>query len=252
MTDVVPDAVGEARRILEAAGAANVPLRAMGGVAIALIAPTIGRLAPRRSYHDIDLGATAGTPGVSLLLTALGYEASRRFNTLNGSERLLFHDPNGRRVDVFIDTLRMCHALPFGKRLTVSALTLSPADLVLSKLQIVELTDRDAQDLLAMFADFQLADSDAGGIGLGRIREVCASDWGWWRTVDANLGQLSDRWVAARRVADDEGAGFLDVGIVRAGELRRFLASCPKSLGWRLRSAVGPRVRWYDLPEEVR
>jgi hypothetical protein len=252
MTEVVAEPIAEARRLLGAADAAGVPMRAIGGVAVALIAPTVARLHPPRTYHDIDLVAPAGTPGVSRLMTDLGYEAARRFNALNGSERLLFHDRAGRRVDVFIDTLRMCHALPFGTRLTLRPWTLPAADLVLSKLQIVELTERDAQDLVALFADHPIAETEADGIGLGRIREVCGGDWGWWRTVDGNLRTLSERWLAARSMAGPEESGILDAALVRATQLRAALAACPKSLAWKMRAVIGSRVRWYDLPEEVR
>jgi hypothetical protein len=252
MTGVTADPVDEARRILRAANEAGVPLRALGGIAVALIAPTIATLEPKRTYHDIDLASRPGAPAVSRLMGDLGYTAALRFNTLNGSERLLFHDADGRRVDIFVDTLRMCHALPFGTRLELRAWTLPPADLVLSKLQIVELTDRDAQDLVGLFADHPLAPSDADGIGLGRIRQICGAEWGWWRTVDDNLRGLSERWQAARDRADSGQARVLDTAIERATELRAVLETCPKSLAWTIRAKVGPRLRWYDLPEEVR
>lgn len=260
MTGVVANPVDEARRVLQAAHEAAVPLRAVGGIAVAMIAPTIARLQPPRTYHDIDLAAPAGTPAVSRLMTELGYEPARRFNALNGSERLLFHDASGRRVDVFIDTLRMCHELRFRDRLTVWPLTLSPADLLLSKLQIVELTDRDAQDVLALLADHALTEADRDGIDVRRIREVCGRDWGWWRTVDATLAGLVTRWETASATgpaaAGTTGAGAppeaSSRALERARDLRARLAAAPKSVGWRLRAVVGPRLRWYDSPEEVR
>jgi hypothetical protein len=248
------DPVDEARRIIEAANGAGLAVRAVGGVGVALIAPSVGRLEPRRTYHDIDLVAPAGTPAVTRLMAGLGYEAAREFNTLNGSERLLFHDAGGRRVDVFIDTLRMCHELPFRERLGVAGWpwTLPAADLLLSKLQIVELTDRDAQDVLSMLADHELSESDREGVDLGRIREVCGNDWGWWRTVDDNLAGLVERWIEP--TAGDEAApvGVRSTACDRARALRAALAAGPKSIAWRLRAAVGPRIRWYELPEEVR
>jgi hypothetical protein len=257
------DPVDEARRIIEAANAAGLVTRTVGGVGVAIVAPTIRGLEPPRTYHDIDLAAPAGSAAIARVMTSLGYEAARRFNTLNGSERLLFHDPDGRRVDVFIDTLRMCHELPFRDRLAVDAWpwTLPPADLLLSKLQIVEQTDRDAQDVLALLADHELAEDDRDGIALPRIRAVCGSDWGWWRTVDDNLQGLISRW-AASAAADASGpvtaadASATSAASARARDravtLRAELASSPKSMGWRARAAIGPRMRWYDLPEEVR
>jgi hypothetical protein len=252
MTGVAADPVDEVRRLLTAANEMAVPIRAIGGVAVALIAPSIGRLKPTRTYHDIDLAAAGPIRPVSELLEEHGYEAARRFNALNGSERLLFHDPAGRRVDVFIGTLRMCHTLPFARRIPTHAWTLPPADLALSKLQIVELTERDRQDLLALLADQALTPTDGEGIAVDRIAAVCGSDWGWWRTVDDNLCRLMERWSAERPGASADHGAILELAIERAGELRSVLASAPRSMRWRLRAMIGPRVRWYDQPEEVR
>jgi hypothetical protein len=33
--------------------------------------------------------------------------------------------------------------------------------------------------------------------------------------------------------------------------LREFADVTPKSLRWKIRSKVGERVQWYELPEEV-
>ena len=251
---VLADPVAEARRIIEASRDAGVTIRAIGGAGVALIAPTIGRLEPRRTYHDIDLVAPAGSAAITRVMTALGYEPAREFNTLNGSERLLFHDADGRRIDVFIDTLRMCHELPFRDRLASEAwpLTLPPADLLLSKLQIVEQTDRDAQDALALLADHELVESDRDGIELPRLRQVCGNDWGWWRTVDDNLERLIARWIEPSAPDESAPVGARSTARDRAHELRVALEACPKSIGWRTRAAVGTRIRWYDLPEEVR
>lgn len=252
---VLADPIAETCRIVEAGRAAGLSIRAVGGVAVALIAPTIATLEPRRSYHDIDLAAPAGTAQVARTIAALGYEPARTFNTLNGSERLLFHDPQGRRVDVFLDALRMCHVLPLQGRLELAGwpVTVSPADLLLSKLQIVELTDRDAQDVLALLVDHDLTEAQGQGIELDRIREVCGRDWGWWQTVHRNLVALITRWNrAAEASLDPASIGPLATARDRARSLLEVLEACPKSTGWRLRAVIGPRMRWYEVPEEVR
>lgn len=246
------DPIAEARRIVEAANAADLTIRVVGGVGVALIAPSAGGLQPPRTYHDIDLAAPAGAPPIIRLMVALGYRPSTSFNTLNGSERLLFHDPDGRRIDVFIDTLRMCHELPFRHRLGLSPWALPAADLLLSKLQIVELTDRDAQDVLALLSDLELVETGVDGIELHRIREVCGRDWGWWRTVDDNLAGLLARWAEATSLGGLRPPTAVATAQARAHALRLTLAACPKSIGWRVRAMIGPRLRWYDQPEDVR
>jgi hypothetical protein len=154
-------------------------------------------------------------------------------------------------MDVFLDQLRMCHDLRFAERLTVDRWTLPLADLLLSKLQIVELTDRDAQDVAALLADHELTEDDAG-IGLRRIRSVCATDWGWWRTVDGNLGRLIARWRRDAAGGSAEEGLALGTATARATALLERLASAPKSAAWRLRAAIGDRMRWYAEPEEIR
>jgi hypothetical protein len=258
MTAPHPDPVTEARRVVAAAEHAGIPLRVLGGIGVALVAPSITRLTPARHYHDLDLMAPAGTSRpLERLFAELGYMSERRFNALNGAERLLFHDPSGRRVDVFLEVLRMCHVLPVGKRLEVAPMTLPPADLLLSKLQIVELTDRDVQDTSALLADHPVVDDDrpdGTGLSLRRLVEVCGRDWGWWRTVDGNLEQLIRRW-SSEASPDENGHGagsVVERAHGRAHEVRLALAAAPKSVAWRARARIGERRRWYDLPEEVR
>lgn len=251
MTERLEDPVAETRRILAVAADEGVPLRAIGGVGVALRAPLVSRLRPTRSYHDIDLVARAPRGPIERVLLGAGYVPAQRFNTLNGAERLLFHDPSGRRVDVFLDTLRMCHLLPFSDRLEIDLLTLPLADLLLSKLQIVEVTERDVLDVTALLAEHPVTHDDEG-IGLPRIEAICTSSWGWWRTVDGNLGRLLDAWRDAGAARTDDEALIVGTASARAAGLRQRLSAAPKSMAWRVRAAVGERVRWYDEPEEVR
>ena len=84
MTGILTDPVAEAQRVLDEARRRRVVLRVVGGVAIRLRAPSVARLLPPRDYHDIDV---AGRAGMSMTITELyldlGYEPSRRFNTMN-------------------------------------------------------------------------------------------------------------------------------------------------------------------------
>lgn len=248
------DPIEEALRILAGARRAGVPLRTVGGVAVRLRAPSVGDLLPRRDYHDIDLAGRGGTSDrLTRLLEGLGYEGARRFNTMNGRERLMYWDPvHGRRIDIFLDVLRMCHALPFRDRLEIDDLTLSRADLALMKLQIVQLTERDGQDLTALLADTPLTDSDADGIALPRILDVCATDWGWWRTVTLNLDRLLAEWADESEVGPPAQRDIIRRASERARLLRDHLDRAPKSRGWRVRAAIGERRTWYELPEEIR
>ena len=109
---------------------------------------------------------------------------------------MYFIAPSGRPVDVMVDRLVMCHTLDFRPSFRNSSLTLDPADLLLSKLQIFELNAKDAHDITHLLAGVPVGDSASGRadggafIDTGRFGEVLGADWGWWRTTTGNLEKL--------------------------------------------------------------
>lgn len=240
------DPVAEGRRIVEDAEARGIPLRLLGGVAVALRCPSSQRSPLRRAYADIDL-ATEGSAkkDVVALFDSLGYEQSREFNTLHGHRRLLFWDPgNERQVDVFIDEANLCHRIDFRRRLALVPQTLPLADLGLLKLQVVETNEKDYLDLCAIFADHELT-ADESGVNTTYICALAGANWGLWRT----LGLVAERTARFARELPGFEAG--ERVAERLEELRRELDTVPKTRGWKLRSRIGDRKRWYELPEEV-
>ncbi|HKO38588.1 MAG TPA: hypothetical protein VJU14_09495 [Solirubrobacterales bacterium] len=205
------------------------------------------RLSPlRRQYADVDL-ATIGSAKeeVVRLMEALSYEPDREFNTLHGNRRLYFWDEGNRRqVDVFVDEANLCHRVDLSRRIEVVPLTLSLADLTVLKLQVVESNEKDYLDLCALFADHDLT-SDDSGVNSSYIADLTASDWGLWRTLGMVIQRSSQfaldlpDFEAGERVAE------------RLGRLQTELDTVPKGRGWKLRSRVGDRKRWYELPEEA-
>jgi hypothetical protein len=247
VTETLPDLLAEAERLLFLADDRGVPLRLLGGVAIRLRAGDRCPDALVRPYGDLDLAAGKGSSRtLGRLLVEAGYEADREFNALRGKERLLFYDlPNGRKLDVFVGSFSMCHKIPLGNRLETDRQTIPLAELLLTKLQVVELNEKDVTDALALLATHELANRDGGTINADRIAALCGSDWGLWRTFTSNLTECR-----ARVVDYLDGEVGLDVSDRTDALLARIEAQ-PKSRGWRLRARVGERVRWYELPEEV-
>jgi hypothetical protein len=239
--------VDEARRILARAAVADVPVRLCGGLAVRMHAEPL-HPAFRREYKDIDLVTLRGRGGdVAGLLEALEYGPDAEFNALNGHRRLRYGDMRtGREIDVFVGEFAMCHRIPVTERIEVEPTTVPLAELLLTKLQIVELNARDATDAVALLHHHPVAEHDDDALNAGRSAELCAGDWGLWRTVTANLDRVAD---AAGRLALDDGDR--DAVRARVAELRARIEAEPKSRGWRLRARVGERKRWYDLPEEV-
>jgi len=220
-----------------------VPLRLLGGVAVRLRSAGLPA-ALQREYKDLDFATTKkGAGEAQKILRDLGYEPHTAFNAMNSRERMLFFDDaNGRQVDVFVSSFRMCHQIPLEGRLDVHSDTVPLAELLLTKLQIIELNEKDVRDAVALFLEHDVTDDDSG-INASRVSELTADDWGLWRTITKNLD-----WVASHAGAYDVDH---DLVASRLAALQERIEAAPKSRGWKLRDKIGERKRWFELPEEV-
>jgi hypothetical protein len=239
----------EARRLIDRAGDEGIVLRLLGGLAIQMLTPD---LPPRtRSGQDLDFGSIRSSrKALTELLAEEGYVGDRNFNALYGDKQLYFtHADSGLAIDVMIDRLHMCHTVQFADRVTVMPYTLSPTDLLLSKLQIVELNAKDLDDILRLLVSFRFEDSEGPDvIDLRVIRELVGDDWGWWKTISLNLERIRAA-LSDGSAAVPEGGRLDPAQAVQA--LSAALEQAPKSRRWKLRDRVGERKRWYELPEET-
>jgi len=240
------DPVAESKRLVAAATRKGLTIRVLGGVAVCLQAPPEGPLLPR-TCGDIDVATPRGHRRETIeMFQEAGYVSDEMFNAVHGARRLLFYDDvNARKLDVFVGEFSMCHAIPITDRLDRDPLTVPLAELVLTKLQIVELTERDQRDIYNLSYHHPLGDGSVSRIEADYIAELCAKDWGLWRTSKAtiekclaNLGDYSLPPDAERTIAESLQA------------LLKRIEAAPKSTRWRIRSRVGDRMRWYDQPEE--
>jgi hypothetical protein len=240
------DLLTEAERLLKAGAENDTMVRMLGGIAIAMRCPTALTPTFARQYSDLDAVVPHQQRAkVDLVAAQVGLEADRAFNAQRGNERRCYHRADGLKLDVFVETFSMCHDVPLGAdRLSLNASTVPLAELLLTKAQIVQLTDKDAGDLFVLFHDHDLS-SDESGINYVRIGEICGQDWGLWRTVTGTLRQLEDA-VAHINTTESERS----MVTARIERLLTEMEAAPKSRKWKLRSRVGDRVQWYVLPEE--
>jgi hypothetical protein len=238
--------VAEGERIAAAATEEGVPVRLLGGVAVALLCPSAKRPPLQRRYADIDIVTLAkGRDQTAAFLEGLGYTPDREFNMLHGNRRMFFWDSaNDRQLDVFVDQAQLCHQIDFRARFAVLDRTLSLADLLLMKLQVVETNEKDYLDVCAILADHDLSTDDTE-VNTAYLASLAAEDWGLWRT----LGMVAEGGEEFARELDGFERG--DVVAERLHRLRQQLDEAPKSRRWKLRARIGDRKRWYELPEEA-
>ena len=77
---------------------------------------------------------------------------------------------------------------------------------------------------------------------------MVGTDWGWWRTVTANLKKLPELAAERPHLHPPEPPYDAAEACQRLLELAE---SAPKNVKWKVRAGVGDRVRWFELPEEV-
>jgi hypothetical protein len=238
----------EVQRVVDAGRERGIHLRVIGGIAVKLHCPSAEHRSMTRQYGDIDfVGYRSQRTEVSRLMEDLGYEPNRRFNIVQGHRRLLFDHPElGYDADVMLDVFVMCHELNFGGRLEVDEYTVPIEELLLSKLQVIELNEKDVKDSFAMIVDHDVAEvDDRDTIDSRFIAKLCSDDWGWYKTLTMNIDKITD--LAGDFLEQKEK----ELVVERLARLRRAIEEVPKSMKWKMRARVGEKKRWYDLPEDV-
>jgi hypothetical protein len=235
----------EARRLITDAEAAGLVLRAIGSVAVRLhCEPSLNDMNMRqRVPKDIDLiTRKRDRSRLGEFFADRGYTADRDMLVAMEGTRYLYRNAETEtEIDVWVDVLDLCHKLDVRNRLG-NGPTLPIEDLLLSKLQIVELTEGDINDIACILSSHDLGvdADDPEIIDVGYIAGLLAGDWGFWKTATTNIRMLSDR--VDPPVQDKLGA------------LLAHIEDAPKSIGWNLRSRVGERVQWWqdvDIPRDT-
>ncbi|HET8587347.1 MAG TPA: hypothetical protein VFM74_05680 [Candidatus Limnocylindria bacterium] len=239
---------GHADALISAASASGAPLRLMGGVAVRLRSSSLGGIAAdRRLYHDIDLVTRLrDVRAVDAAFLTLGYEPDRQVNAQFGTVRRVYYHPDGFHADLFFEKLEFCHTIDLSGRLSLDGRTLSPTDLLLGKLQIVERNEKDLIDAAWLLLNHEFGTDAGSQIQLSRVAELTGGDWGWFTTAGDFVAAMRSHLPA---LGLDAGAAA--AVSERLNELEAAMRDAPKSLKWRARERVGRRVRWYRVMEEV-
>ena len=262
--------VAEAEGIIDAARSAGVTLRLTGGLAVRryLTDPAF----MDRRHSDIDLIAVARESGaLGELLRARGYEENRYVSQSTGGAQLQFL-PRARllesrahflkrphpasldlpahrgadHLDIFLDAMRMDHDLDVRTRLDIDAYAIPPADVLLAKLQIGRIAEKDVHDVIALLKDMPLGEvDDSTVICVPRLARVCARDWGMYHDLTQNLAVVLAR-------LDDYALPDSERARVRTDihALNEAIGGWDKPLRWRLRARIGTRLPWRRDVEE--
>ena len=244
----------EARRLIDAARSEGLTLRLLGGLGVREHCRTAALCA--RDYSDLDMVAPAREARrLAPLMARFGYRENYEVSTATANAALQFVRPcrhggepaTGRahdddHIDIFLNTFRMDHDIALARRLQIEPYTLSLSDLLLTKLQIFRLNEKDLRDIVTLLADTEVGENDGpGAIDSRYVGRLCAGDWGLFYDVATNLQRVDER-------AATFALSAAQVARVHHGVLRLIAAidAAPKSLRWRLRARAGTHRAWHS------
>jgi len=236
----------EALRVVDAGEQAGVHLRVIGALAFWHHCPEYGFIQEKlgRVYTDIDFaGYGKQSKEISRFFPTIGYEEDPEINAFHAEGgRFVFNNPtNHIHVDVFMDKLDFCHPIPWKGRLEVDNPTIPLAELLLEKMQIVKINEKDIIDTIMLLLEHEIRADDEDHINAAHVGKLCAGEWGLWRTSSMNLEKVRDylphldldeqqKQVVTRRVA----------------ELLSAMDDFPKGTKWKLRARIGDKMKWYN------
>jgi hypothetical protein len=263
----------EAMTIIDAGRSQGVHLRLTGGLAVRRYCTDLAFM--DREFSDIDLvGLSSQSKRLHRMLAGLGYEQNRYVTQSTGGAQLQYlkraqllewrartaeKSPATQRlalappatpafdhVDIFMDVMRMDHDVDVRARLHIDEYAISPVDILITKLQIGEVSEKDVHDVIALLKDVPLGERDDDAtIDLPHLAWVCARDWGIYYDVTANLGVVLGR-LDGYGLSEEERARVY----ARIASIQEAVEDEKKSVRWRMRARVGERVPWRREVEE--
>jgi hypothetical protein len=242
----------EAFRIMEEAEKHGIILRLLGSVAIKLHCPNFSDLYTQanRPLTDLDF-MTYGQFNSSLreFFENLGYTTDERILRYFGRYRHIYHSNKveGLHVDIFFDQLSFCHPINFKGRLEIDNPTIPLAELLLEKMQIVEINEKDLKDTVILLREHQIGSSSSDEIDGKYVAKTLSNDWGFYYTLTTNLNKVEQYLKDFSQLTEADR----QVISQRLDDVRQLIEAEPKSLKWKLREKVGTKVRWYREVEEV-
>jgi hypothetical protein len=240
----------EMYRLVDAAHAKSIQLRAIGGLAVQ-VHNKKNHPAFIREFGDLDFViASKQRRDFEAFMPTVGYSAHKQFNTLNGDQRqIYYHNDNEMKIDIFVGDFEMCHKIPMENRLGADPVTIPLAELLLSKAQIVELNHKDLMDIASLLLNNEVGNGDVNTINLQILAQLCSLDWGLYKTTSINLGKMEEMIRQEDKSLSQEERYLI---VSRSQKILKTFEDMPKPLPWQIRDRVGTRVKWYIEVEEVR
>jgi hypothetical protein len=135
----------------------------------------------------------------------------------------------------------MCHTIDYTQRLEIDNPTVPLAELLLQKMQIVQISEKDVIDTIVLLREHEIGDGDTEMVNAAYIAKLLSNDWGFYYTVTTNLQKVKSL-VVDFRVLDNQDKQVVTEKIGRTVSL---IEAEPKNRSWNARAKVGTKKKWY-------
>ncbi len=242
----------EGPRLVREGAKRGLHLRLLGAIAFQIHCPKYNSLTAKlhRRLSDVDFAAyNSERAMINGMMREFGYSDQPMVTALFGHQRMIWDNKsNGLHVDIFFDKLEMNHDIPFTGRLEIEEMTIPLSDMLLEKMQIVHINEKDIIDTIMLLREHSIGDSAVPEtIDGSHLATLLANQWGFYYTVTANLRKVEDRLNLYPALTEEDRADVSN----KIKSLLTILEKEPKTLAWKLRARVGPNSKWYKEVEDV-
>ncbi|MCX6223057.1 MAG: hypothetical protein NTZ69_18980 [Bacteroidia bacterium] len=238
-------------RILKDAKQLGIDFRLTGGIAIRFHCEKQNELFEKlgRKYADVDLVCLSKDIEKSReYFSNKGYELNKEVYAYSEGRRLIFkNQKSSSKLEAFVDELNFCHLIDLRERLSIDYPTISLSDLLLSKMQIVKISDKDLLDLSILILEHELSNSETkDSINVKYIAKLLSNDWGFYYTFSNNIknifGFISSKvFTDEQREKLNQKLNYLNMSIDRE----------EKKIKWKIREVIGKRLKWYNEVSKI-
>jgi hypothetical protein len=264
--------IQEAEKLVEEAKKKGATLRIMGGLGIAMhsrdfrdFAVKLGRtgagVVKGQEYTDIDFMSYGKQRNkVKEFFAEFGYAKRKATLSSAASNRQIYYHPKGWfYIDVFFDKLLVAnHPIDFKRRLELDYPTITLTDMLLEKIQMWEaFSAKDLKDCMLLLRVHEVKEKgEKESIDASYITKLLSQDWGFWYTATTNLKKIRKFTAEIDSLGPEIGIDPKQIKkrdreeiAQRVDTLLNRIDKQPKSFGWKMRSKVGTKKRWYEPVE---
>ncbi|MGD0996689.1 MAG: hypothetical protein ABR941_00005, partial [Thermoleophilia bacterium] len=242
--------LAEGKRLTEEAQKRGIIMRAMGPLALHYYFPDQIDLYARlerlgeRYFTDIDYAAYSKTGGkMRDFMKDMGYECDLQTMAMSGKTRHIYYAGPVPMIDVFFDKLDYCHEVLYKDRLELDPWSVSLSDILLQKLQIVEINDKDLKDIEYLFITCEIGDDDDKKINQNYIAQRFGDDWSFWYTAtQLNLDRVKKHCDTVPALTPE----MRERVKAQADKVIARVEAEPKTKAWNKRAKKGASKIWYN------